>query len=206
MKPLVGNYIDHNKSKCEETVSIKLHNGQSAILRAARPEDAARIQEMHGRLSQTSLYYRYLYAYKPTLEDMQRISQRDDSSGAAFVAVLQDGHGTIIGLSNYRIDPQQPDLAEPAVIIEDHYQRQGLGSALLQRLQRHAAAQGLRAFHAIVLPSNNRMRRLIAHSGSSVESKYNWEQGVLEVTLPLAANNPNIHRCPGNVSGAWYCQ
>lgn len=185
MKSLESVAVDAYESQDEDSISIKLKNGQFVVLRAARPEDAARIQEMHGRLSQNSLYFRYLYAYKPKLEDMQQISQQDESNGAAFVAVLQDGQETIIGLSNYRRDPQQPDVAEPAVIVEDRFQRQGLGSALLQRLKVHAKSHGIRAFHAIILPSNNRMRRLVARSGSHYESKYNWEQGVLDVMQPL---------------------
>ena len=188
MKSLESVAMDVHESKGGDSLSIKLKNGQSAILRLARPDDAVRIQEMHGRLSQTSLYFRYLYAYKPKLEDMQLVSQQDDCYGAAFVAVLQDGQDTIIGLSNYRRDPQQPDIAEPAVIVEDRFQRQGVGSALLQRLQAHAVSHGIRSYHAIILPSNNRMRRLVARSGSHYESKYNWEQGVLEVTQPLVAN------------------
>jgi RimJ/RimL family protein N-acetyltransferase len=188
MKSLESVAMHVHKSKGGDSLSIKLKNGQTAILRLARPDDAGRIQEMHGRLSLTSLYFRYLYAYKPELEDMQLVSQQDDCIGAAFVAVLQDGQDTIIGLSNYRRAPQQPDVAEPAVIVEDRFQRQGVGSALLQRLQAHAVSHGIRAFHAIILPSNNRMRRLVARSGSHYESKYNWEQGVLQVTQPLAAN------------------
>jgi len=211
MKSLKNISMDMYESYGVVPKLIKLKNGQIAMLRTVRPEDAIKIKEMHDRLSLASLYFRYLYAYKPRLEDMQRLSQQDDCSGAAFVAILQDGLETIIGLSNYRVNPRQPDVAEPAVIVDDHFQRQGLGSALLERLRLHAAARGIRAFQAFILPSNNRIRRLIAHSSLAYDSKYNWEQGVLEVILPLAASVPatsalNIRTCPETIPGSWCCQ
>ena len=211
MKSLINASKDVYESNVEDSRLIHLKNGQMVELRAIHPEDDIKIKEMHERLSRTSLYFRYLYAYKPRLEDMQKISQQDNCSGAAFVAVLQDGLGTIIGLSNYSVNPRQPDVAEPAVIVDDNYQRQGLGGALLNRLRLHAAAQGIQAFQAFILPSNNRIRRLIAKSGLSYKSKFNWEQGVLEVTLPLSDSVPtpstsNIRPCPGVAPGSWCCQ
>lgn len=161
-----------------------LDDGTVVVMRPIRLADVPLIQDMHQRLSPTSIYYRYLHAYRPTYEDISHLCHLDDGEGAAFVAIIEAPRETVIGLAYYLVDKAQPNTAEPAILIEDRFQGQGLGTMLMQHLSQYALNQGIHVFNALIHADNRRMMRLIHGSGLPFEKKFVY--GAREVRVLLA--------------------
>ncbi|MEP7358573.1 MAG: GNAT family N-acetyltransferase, partial [Anaerolineales bacterium] len=160
--------------------TVTLRSGARAILRPIRPDDAARLQAFHQRLSSESIYLRWLSAH-PILTDAEAadLTELDYSSRMAFVAVVPpgapDGHpgpiapGEIIGVARYAVaHPARPLEVEAAVVVADAYQRQGLGSQLLQRLLTYSQARGITTWVAEINAQNVPMLRFIGRGGLPV--------------------------------------
>ncbi|HEX9923625.1 MAG TPA: GNAT family protein [Anaerolineae bacterium] len=168
-----------------DTETIHLANGLTITLRPFHARDVVSILEMHQRSSMTSLFYRYLRSYHPTFEELQRLYQLDEENGTTFVAVVEFPWETVIGVATYYIIDRTPQsvTAEPAFLIEDRFQGQGLGRALFNRLIRHALAQGIDAFNFYIEPGNKRMRYVIRRSSLPFEEEIVY--GTRQVRLQL---------------------
>jgi RimJ/RimL family protein N-acetyltransferase len=165
--------------------TIRLNDGTPVTIRPIRPADAILIHDMHRRLSLNSIYYRYLRPRRPTFEEIQQLCQLRHDKGAAFVAEIEIPQRLVIGLGHYVIEEKSGQLtAEPALLIEDKFQGQGLGRVLSQHLIKKALAQQIRTFNISIHPGNRRMMQIIQRSGLPFESKTTY--GIGEVRLQLA--------------------
>jgi RimJ/RimL family protein N-acetyltransferase len=165
--------------------TIQLQDGTAVTIRPIRSDDAPRLQALMERLSPESVYYRFL-APRKALTDQQAhdLANVDYQGRMALVATVDQGEEEIIGVARYaQTTPDEPDLAEAAVVVEDRFQGQGLGTLLLKRLAAHAQAQGIRAFWATIHPTNDRIRRFIQRSG--LPSKSRFESGLWEIRVEL---------------------
>ena len=158
-------------------------NSQAVTIRTMQLEDISSINLMHDRLSKESLNYRYFTSYKPTLEAIREQAHLSKSRGTAFVAVSQGPAKEIVGLAYYIFTPDDVHVAEPAVLIEDRFQGQGLGRALMERLVGEAQDQGVTCFHLYVSPGNQRILQVLEQSGLPLERYY--RDGILEIWQSL---------------------
>jgi GNAT superfamily N-acetyltransferase len=178
--------------------TVTLRSGAQAIIRPIRSDDAARLQAFHQRLSSESIYLRWLSAH-PVLTDEEAaaLTQLDYSSRMAFVAVVPTAGpgpgaesspvapGEIIGVARYAVShPDRPLEAEAAVVVADAYQRQGLGSQLLQRLLAYAQAQGVTTWLAEINAQNVPMLRFMGRGGLPVTR--HLEGGSWQVSIHIA--------------------
>ncbi len=129
------------------------------------PADATGLQEFHERLSGRSVYLRYL-APKPRLSDSEalRLTTVDHGDREAYVAMAGE---QIIAIGRYERLPQgragAGAQAEVAFVVQDEYQGQGIGSALLALLAEAARSRGIDQFVAEVSPENGRMLACFRH-------------------------------------------
>lgn len=143
-------------------------DGAPIQVRPIRAADARRLQDFHARLSPESIYLRWLSAHPVLSEaEAQALSDVDYAARMAFVATRADDEGeVIVGVARYTVvDPEQPGEAEAAVVVEDRYQRRGLGSALLKRLLEYSLAQGIHTWAAEINAENARMMRFVQRAG-----------------------------------------
>jgi GNAT superfamily N-acetyltransferase len=146
-----------------------LPSGVNVSVRPARPGDIQAIIDMHERLSRTSIYYRYLRPRAPSDEDIDAMCSPDEGEGAVLVATVGEDERTIVGLGQYARDPQRPSHAEPALLVEDRFQGQGIGNKLFERLIRNAVAHRVRVFDAFIDAQNHRVMRLLKSTGLPYE-------------------------------------
>lgn len=149
---------------------IRLDDGIDVYIRPIEAGDVLPLLDMHDRLSTDSLYYRYLRAYRPTFEDIERICNLGGTDGAAFAVVVDSPWQTIIGVAFYVVSETDPTAAEPAFLVEDRFQGQGLGRRLWDLLCRDARARGVRVFTPNVHLANEAMLRIIRTSGLVYET------------------------------------
>lgn len=170
-----------------EPIAIALADGAPAQIRPIRPDDARRLQAFHARLSSDTIYLRWLSAH-PALSDAEAetLANVDYVRRMAFVAVRPTPQGeTVIGVARYNtLRPDHPGVAEAAVVVEDAYQHQGLGTQLMRRLLAYAQARGVRTLVAEVNAENARMLRFIRRSGLPVTQRL--EGGSWEIRVDIS--------------------
>ena len=159
---------------------VVLRDGATARLRPITPEDAAGLQDMHSRQSESSIYLRY-FTYKSELsqKDLQRFTHVDHRDRVALVIVRGD---RLLGVGRYDRYGDS-DAAEVAFNISDASQGQGLGSILMEHLAVAARENGIRRFTAEVLPENRKMLSVFQDSGFEVTRHF--EDGVVAVEFPI---------------------
>jgi acetyltransferase len=147
---------------------FELRDGETVLLRAVRADDVDRLIGLFHRLSPESVYFRFLEPRRHLSRSQAQVfANVDYQSTMAIVATMQrNGDQEIVGVARYAlIEPISDGVAEAAIVVEDAYQSQGLGTVLLQRLVAYAASHGVRAFRATIHQTNSRILHFIEKSG-----------------------------------------
>ncbi len=79
-------------------------------------------------------------------------------------------------------------VAEAAVVVEDAYQKRGLGKALVGRLVEYARTHGVRRFVTTIHVNNAAILSFINYSGYKVDRKFNG--GAWDVVIYLDRPEP----------------
>ena len=163
-----------------------LRGGETVSLRPIRPEDAEAEQAFVRRLSPSSRYFRFMGAVReltPTM--LTRFTQIDYDREMAFVAIGRvDGAEAVVGVSRYVSNPDGTSC-EFAAVVDDAWQRRGLGRILMERLIVHAKSRGLTRMIGHILNNNDGMLGLCAKLGFAVE-RDEEDEGTRRAVLPLA--------------------
>jgi ribosomal protein S18 acetylase RimI-like enzyme len=153
--------------------------------RPVRPEDGALLCRMWPRLSRDTVYRRF-HSPLRTLPDeaVRRLVTVDHDCREAVVGVVG---GEVVGVARYDRSPDDPDLAEFAIVVEDAWQGVGLGRQLLLELIALAGRRGVRTLTASVQRDNDRVIGLIRTllPGSSFRD----DDDVLAVESPLPVSD-----------------
>ncbi len=184
---------DRNTNPVESVEWVELRSGQKIGIRPVRPDDALRLQALFERLSPESVFLRFLGTRKTlTDQDAQRLAHVDYDQRMAFVATLDDSaedsgaDETLIAVARYSaIADSDPPEAEAAIIVEDSYQHQGLGTLMLERLSTYARQHGIHRFWAAVHHSNSRILRFLKHSGLPMEKSL--EDGIWDIHVSIVS-------------------
>jgi RimJ/RimL family protein N-acetyltransferase len=164
---------------------IALRSGRQVEIRPIRPDDAERLNAAYDALSEQSKYRRFLAA-KPRLSesDTRYLVQVDGCNHVALVATAVEDPNRIIGVARFVRLPEDPRTAEFAVVVGDPYQREGLGTALLERLADEAIGRGIRQFIATTLADNVAVHRLVARlAGRLARARHLGPVDELEIEL-----------------------
>jgi predicted N-acetyltransferase YhbS len=123
------------------------------ILRMADPADVGAVRDFLTRLSPEAGFRRFFTGLGlPSLGLVRRLVMRDADHGSW---VAEDGDVVVGHASWSRISGT--DVAELAVVVEDDFQRVGLGSALITRAGEDAVVAGARVLRFAVLGENRRV-------------------------------------------------
>jgi acetyltransferase len=146
-------------------------DGSTLFLRPIRPEDEPLLVAFHGTLSERSVALRYFHAMKLSTrtahERLTRICFVDYDREMALVAEREPSPSAgpeILGVGRLS-KVRGPEEAEFALVISDHFQRMGLGTALLERLIQIGRDEGVRRIFGTILPENTGMRRICEKLG-----------------------------------------
>jgi GNAT superfamily N-acetyltransferase len=128
-------------------------------IRSLEPPDAWVLDAVLDGMSARSRYTRF-HGPKPRLSSAERayLAGTDGRDHLALVAL--DAAGEPLGIVRSVRMREDPASAEIAAEVVDAWQRQGLGTALLGRLARRAAAVGIARFSATVLAQTGLSRSL----------------------------------------------
>ncbi|RHW27031.1 GNAT family N-acetyltransferase [Nocardioides immobilis] len=151
--------------------------GATATVRRAGPSDATVVRRLHERCSTETLSRRF---HSPTTRLSRRWERRllEPDGGASFVAAVGD---EVVGM--VVIAPYEDDVVEVGVLVEDGWQRKGIGSTLLHAAATHAAGLQKTAMFAIMEPDNRALLPTIRRCG--LQCHVRTVDGTAHVTIPL---------------------
>jgi len=168
---------------------FQLKNGTPVLVRPIRPEDEPLVVKFHQSLSEKSVYMRYLQplslAARTSHERMIRICFNDYDREIALVAEHEDpqtGEIDIAGIARL-IKLPRSNTAEWAVLVNDKYQRMGLGIELLRRLVQIARDEKMESFVADIHPENRAMQKVAEKVGFKL--RYDHEEGLMKAKMSL---------------------
>ncbi|MEA2159736.1 MAG: hypothetical protein QOD66_2116 [Solirubrobacteraceae bacterium] len=141
---------------------IRLHTGREVVIRPITPGDGPALQAAYLRLSPLSKYRRFL-APKPHLStaDTRYLVQVDGQDHVALVATPAGDPDWILAVGRFVRLPEDPRMAEFAVVVGDPFQGEGIATALVQRLSEAASALGITRLRATLLAENGPAHRLV---------------------------------------------
>jgi GNAT superfamily N-acetyltransferase len=153
-------------------------DGHQVRVRAVSPEDLEPLRRMFARLSPKSIYRRFHMAYPVVPEWIVDYSVCvDHDARESLVAVAGRD---IVGQAMYM---REEDEAEIAVVVEDTWQRRGIGKLLLDELAAIAKLRGIEAFTGAVIHDNSQMLGLASAIGA--RRRYSVEDGAYLIRAPL---------------------
>ena len=150
----------------------KMKNKAPVTLRPIRPEDEPMMVKFHETLSEESVYHRYFSALnlsqRITHERLTRICFNDYDREIALVAELKPAKETeeskILGVG--RLSKQHgANEAEFALLVNDQWQRLGLGHELLKQLIEVGRTEKLARIVGTILTDNHAMQHICKKLG-----------------------------------------
>ncbi|WP_206312998.1 GNAT family N-acetyltransferase [Streptomyces sp. JB150] len=155
---------------------LTLPEGDAITVRRAGTDDVAAAKEMHGRCSSRTLSLRY---HGP-VGDADRYLNHLLSPRYGRTLAVETPSRRIVALGHLLWDG---DETEVALLVEDAWQRRGVGSQLLGRLVAMAAEAGCASVYAVTQASNTGM--VAAMRGLGLPLDYQIEEGTLVITARL---------------------
>jgi RimJ/RimL family protein N-acetyltransferase len=145
---------------------LRARDGSPVTVRFVEPRDAEELQSYFRALSTRSRYNRFLGAMSELphnlLDHFIHVGERDEFSVVATIKA--DGFETVVGEARYAFHADTESL-EFGLSIDDRWQGQGIGAALLRNLECRAAAFGAASLFGDTLRSNDAMQGLARKSG-----------------------------------------
>ncbi len=177
IRPYPTQYVDQWMSKQDVSLTF----------RPIRPEDEPLMVDFHERLSERTVYMRFLQAMDISQrvghERLSRLSFIDYDREIALVAVrrVQD-QPQIVGIGRFSKQFTGSD-AEFALLVSDDFQHQGLGSELLRRLITIGRDEQASRLFGVFLRENVEMIKLVEKLGFRVIETDNPEIRRAELDL-----------------------
>ncbi|MET9393469.1 GNAT family N-acetyltransferase [Streptomyces sp. NPDC006624] len=170
---------------------LTLAEGSDITVRRADTRDLEAARAMHDRCSDRTLRLRY---HGP-VGDADRYLNHLLSPRFGRTLAVQTASGRIVGLGHLLWDG---DETEVALIVEDAWQRRGVGAELLGRLAGMAVEAGCASVYAVTQASNTAM--VAAMRGLGLPLDYQVEEGTLVITARLDESAAGRVPSVGNAS------
>lgn len=165
----------------DESIPFSLPDGRQVLIRPAQAEDAGSAAEAMQTASPATLRNRFLVAFHALPEaELRRSLEVRSPDECCLVAVFE---GRVVAGVRF-VRTVEPATAEFAITVHDRFQRQGLGTRLMQCLIEVAAARGIRRLIGEALDDNRGILALVNRLGPVRISR--TEPGVRHLELTLA--------------------
>ncbi|MBS3731273.1 MAG: GNAT family N-acetyltransferase [Desulfobacterales bacterium] len=164
---------------------LELESGKTVEFRPLLPSDEFATRNFYYSLQESTVFYRFFYRRKIFSREMlqKQWASVDYHQNMTVVGMVQRGkHKEIVAIGSY--GQAEKDVAEVAFVVKEDYQGMGLGSYLLELLERIARENKYNAFTATVLSENRAMIRVFEKRYPNAEIKRGFS-GELEIYMPF---------------------
>jgi len=162
----------------EGQTTLLLPDGAELLIRAATIDDLEGVRALHARSSAATVQSRYLGGGVPNETRLARLLE--PAGGGHTLLALSDDR--VVAMANLLAEGE---LGEIAMLIEDGWQRRGLGTALLRRLVKYAEHTRFAALIAHTGADNVAMLRTLRRLGAGPAER---DGTLVSVTLPIAGH------------------
>jgi acetyltransferase len=166
-----------------------LPNGLRLLIRATEPHDdlAGAVQR---QASPKSFFYRFLQPkHYLTDEEIAPLMNCDFVRQVALIGLVRHNlRMAIVAGARYWITA--PDEAEITFMVADDYQKQGIGTAMLNHLCSIARQTGLKHLYALATPDNEGTPRLLNRLGFPCDIRRDPAQRIVHITVHLTSAAP----------------
>lgn len=147
----------------QEAQEIVLKDGTRALIRPIIPSDKDMIEAAWHRLSQDTIRRRFLGAKKGfTPDELEHLTNIDHVFHCAYgVSALKNGAPEGVAVARFVRDPNDPSVAEFAIVVADEYQGKGVGKLLLAELIKQARIKGVKQLTGKMDAGNHVMLSLL---------------------------------------------
>ncbi|MDG4823865.1 GNAT family N-acetyltransferase [Asanoa sp. WMMD1127] len=165
-------------ARAADTGTLLLPDGAEITLRPATPDDLAALMAMHERCSPATRRSRYLTGDGvPTPAQLARLL---DAGRVQTLVAAGPEATSVVAMANLVVEGS---LAELSVIVEDGWQRRGVGTALVRRAFARAERLGSAAVLAHTGAGNPGLERTLRRLGHVVPVRR--DGAVASVAVPL---------------------
>jgi len=163
---------------------VRLRDGRAVVVRSAKRADGEAVQQFVRELSPLARRRRFFGALSElSPAQLDRLTVAQNPRDLSLVALsAHAGEPRIVAMAQYATD--DPGAAEFAVVVADAWQRQGLGTRLLELLLGRAAEAGVQVMSGHVLAENGPMLTLAARLGFAAAEDRDPDLVRLETPLP----------------------
>src|SRR5436305_1698955 len=135
-------------------------------VRPVAADDGERLRRLFDRLSSETVYRRFFTLF-PTVPPsvLRHLARARDDDHEELVALNGD---EIVAVASWDRVARDGDEAELAILVEDAWQHQGLGRALMRMVNGEAHRHGITFVTATILSENGPARRLATSLASPV--------------------------------------
>jgi len=169
-----------------DTAALLLADGTELTIRPGTPDDLPALLAMHARCSPATRRRRYLTGHDgPSPAQLARLL--DPARSRTMVATVSGitFGDPLVAMGNLVVEGS---LADVSVVVEDGWQRRGIGTALVRRLFAVAERLGCDAVVAHTGADNPGMPRTLRRLGHAVPAQR--DGAVASVTVPLREKTP----------------
>ena len=174
--PMLGSLLRHHIATRRDVQTgraaseLRLHGGTQLTLRPIEPQDADALAALIARLSPSARRNRFHGAVQVSVDDARKMCCLEGIREVAFVVTAKEsGVECVVADARYCVDKNtdavESDSAEFAVMVDERWQRRGLGGWAMAALTDAAQTAGLHWLHGEVLSTNLPMLRLMRCCG-----------------------------------------
>ena len=163
---------------------IVLRDGTRLALRCIEPHDKQRLRDGIRHYSPQTLYRRFFAPVTElSAEQLKFLTEVDQVDHVAWLVVDED-HPEFpgVGVARWVRLPDDPAVAETALIVQDAYQGRGIGTLMFAVLNETARAGGVTTLRSMVLGENNRFIATLVAYGATARHE---SHGLMRVDLPV---------------------
>jgi acyl-CoA synthetase (NDP forming)/GNAT superfamily N-acetyltransferase len=165
-------------SDAEEGIDALLMDGRIVHVRPVSQRDTEALSALYTRASPRSRYLRFFSAGVSLDREVQRIVARSDD----HVALVAEHDGLALGVASYEI--LNGAQAEIAILVDDAWQGEGIGSLLIEHLAAVARRAGIQELVGDVLASNVTMLRASASLAPGIARQHDEDPSVVRIHIP----------------------
>jgi GNAT superfamily N-acetyltransferase len=169
-----------------DRVTLLLPDGAELLIRPATGDDTEGVRGLHARSSAAARRRRYPGAGHPPVDARLR-RLLEPAGGLTLLSLHHDprtGAESVVAMANLLAEG---DLGEAALLVEDGWQRRGIGTALLRRLLAYADRSGFAAVVAHTGADNVAMLRTLRRIGHGSTDR---DGPLISATIPLTQTQP----------------
>jgi len=164
-------------SEVVTSVDALLMDGRIVHVRPVSEDDQEALRALYDRASPRTRYLRFFTAGISVDREVKRLLPGDD-----HVALLAEHAGIVVGIASYEV--LNVDRAEMAILVDDAWQGDGIGSLLIEQLTAVARRDGIQELVGDVLATNVSMLRTSASLAPGIASQRGEDPGVVRIQIP----------------------